>query len=67
MTRWLVVCPNCSTENEIPPEIVTISCGQVFCDCTCTNCGTSFLAEQDYALWLGLPGPLPPELTVEAE
>lgn len=62
MTIWIVLCPNCGTENQITPEMVVISCGVVTCDCICDNCETVFKSSQDYARWLGVKGPLPSDV-----
>lgn len=62
MAIWIVTCPRCEMENQVPNEFVLVECGKSYGECTCFNCGCTFTAEQDYLLWLGLAGPIPEEI-----
>jgi transcription elongation factor Elf1 len=61
MAIWIVTCPVCGTENEIPADSALIECGKSYGECTCSNCGCTFTAIEDYLLWLGMARPLPEE------
>jgi len=54
MTLWIITCPHCGTQNEVPREEIIIRCGKLSCTCTCLNCGGEFGAEEEYWRWLGL-------------
>jgi hypothetical protein len=62
MTIWILTCPNCGTENQIPKQAVVVKCGIAHCHCSCSNCKQEFDSQQDYSLWLGLTDILPTEL-----
>jgi hypothetical protein len=54
MPEWILVCPNCSTENKTERKGIVIECGDVYCACVCTNCETEFEGRQGFWRWLGL-------------
>jgi hypothetical protein len=56
MRRWILVCPNCGTENPAQRAGLAVTCGSITCLCTCGNCGTQFEGEQEYWRWLGVQG-----------
>jgi len=58
----IVTCPHCSTESEVPADKVYTQCGRALADLRCPNCRNQFQAEEEYLLWLGVEGPLPPDL-----
>jgi len=60
MPVWIVVCPNCETENQVTKDSVTVECGVAECQCVCVNCKTEFTSQQEFWRWLGLEeGPIP--------
>ena len=59
---WLITCPECGNRFEAASQQVEILCGRAVADCTCPQCEHKFRAEQDYLLWLGVEGPMPPEI-----
>ena len=61
-TLWIVTCPECYQEFEVPSSQVFVECGQALAYCSCPYCDHQFQAEQDYLVWLGVEGPIPPEL-----
>lgn len=62
MTTWILTCPNCGNNNEIPKQVVVVRCGIVHCHCACKNCRHEFDGQQDYWQWLGLTEEPPAEL-----
>lgn len=65
MTKWILTCPNCGTENEVLKNMVIIKCGIVSCRCDCTNCKQGLNGQQEYWQWLGLTEAPPDELDLE--
>jgi DNA-directed RNA polymerase subunit RPC12/RpoP len=61
MNKWILVCSNCGTPNEIPREVVTVKCGMVYFNGSCSNCKSEIEGSQEYWRWLGLNEALPLE------
>lgn len=55
--EWIVNCPECGRQFEIPPDDVFTDCGQAISNCTCPKCGHQFQASQDFQTWLGVDDP----------
>lgn len=71
MTTWVLKCPNCGTDNEVPrktidnevpKQMIVVKCGMVSCTCKCSNCGQNLEDEREYWQWLGLTEPPPAEV-----
>lgn len=54
MPSWILVCPNCGTENTTKRADLRAECGIIHCACTCVNCEQDFEGQQEYWRWLGL-------------
>ena len=62
MTTWILTCPNCGKDNEVPSSTIVIKCGVVSCRCNCSNCKQELVGKQEYWQWLGLAESPPAEL-----